>query len=515
MTVGLFHLGVFGVDTGEMKIVSVMEGDSVTLHTNLTEILGNDQIVWAFSVKSSDTRVAEIYKQDIEIYDSNKTFGDRLQLDRQTGSLTIRNIQITNSGLYKLTVFSKRGIAYRSFSVTVYARLPIPVIIRDSSQCSSSSECVLVCSVVNVTHVTLSWYKGNSLLSSISVSDLNSSLSLPLEVEYQENNIYSCVVSNSFTNLTKHLNITEVCQTCPERHSLGIFVALVILIVAAAVGGIHFYRKKKPRPLGVLGVDEEEERDRVSVMEGESLQLPSDVTQIKRKDHIIWWFANQNTLNNKILLAEINAAVVNQIHHDEPFRDRLQLDYKTGSLLIKNISIKNSGVYLLQIVCPVSKVKSTEYHVTVYARLPIPVIIRDSSQCSSSSKCVLVCSVVNVTHVTLSWYKGNSLLSSISVSDLNSSLSLPLEVEYQENNIYSCVVSNSFTNLTKHLNITEVCQPCENPRPLLYLLALIPAVLAAIGGICLYLIYGKQRKVGSCCRTSTSSSLSSIVSSLP
>lgn len=70
-----------------------MEGDYVTLNTNVTEVLRIDQILWMFQVKNSENRIAEINKWNI---DSNVMFGDRLQMESQTGSLT----RTEHTGLY-------------------------------------------------------------------------------------------------------------------------------------------------------------------------------------------------------------------------------------------------------------------------------------------------------------------------------------------------------------------------------------------------------------------------------
>ncbi|KAG1929401.1 hypothetical protein F2P79_022956 [Pimephales promelas] len=206
---------VFGADADEVKTVLAKEGDSVTLNSNLNPDFTEGQrynLEWLFT----GVVIATIDTSQQISYDSAERFRDRLQLDHQTGSLTIKNMKTTDSGLYRLEMTEKQ-LLRKSFSVTVYARLPIPSITRycPSSSSSSSSESLL-CTVMNVSRATLSWYKGMSVLSSISVSNLSSSLSLHLDVEYQDNNTYSCVINNPVSNQTTHLDITQLFHTCEE-----------------------------------------------------------------------------------------------------------------------------------------------------------------------------------------------------------------------------------------------------------------------------------------------------------
>ncbi|XP_052446422.1 SLAM family member 5-like [Carassius gibelio] len=214
-----------------------MEGDSVTLNSGFIAIseMEDCEIQWIFG--RARTLIAVINKQTnrFSVYDGvlDGRFRNRLKLDDQTGDLTITNTTMKHAGCYKAQIL------YISidYNLIVYARLPVPVISRVCSSSSSSSNCSLVCSVVIVGHVTLSWYKGNSLLSSISVSDLSISLSLPLEVEYQEKNSYSCVINNPIRNQTTHLDITQLCQPCSDsEHCCGSTEAVIRLVLSALVG---------------------------------------------------------------------------------------------------------------------------------------------------------------------------------------------------------------------------------------------------------------------------------------
>ncbi|XP_073721486.1 SLAM family member 5-like [Misgurnus anguillicaudatus] len=214
-----------------------MEGDSVTLQTDLIDLKSAHLILWRFGPQESLIARVNREANTVSIYDDvlDGRFRDRLQVNNQTGDLIITNITTQHTGLYQINISGKQKSSHR-FDVTVYARLHVPVISSYCLQNSSSvSNCLLLCSVMNARDVSLSWYKGNSLLSLISVSDLNIRLSLPLEVEYQDNNTYSCVVNNPIGNQTQHLNITHLCQTCSDCVSCCDTTEVVIRLVISAL----------------------------------------------------------------------------------------------------------------------------------------------------------------------------------------------------------------------------------------------------------------------------------------
>ncbi len=100
-------------------LVSVTEGDSVTLNTDLTEIHEDDNLLWKYGGKKDI--IAEIsakYELFLTHEDvPDERFRDRLKLDNQTGSLTITNITTQHAGLYEV---NGAKVSLKTFRVSVY-----------------------------------------------------------------------------------------------------------------------------------------------------------------------------------------------------------------------------------------------------------------------------------------------------------------------------------------------------------------------------------------------------------
>ncbi len=107
-------------DTDAVKSVSVTEGDSVTLQTNVTKLQNTTLITWTF--RYPETRIAILNREEGIVSTSEGDaagFRDRLKLDHQTGSLTITNTRTTDSGLYTVNIKPDTKTTTYRFNVTV------------------------------------------------------------------------------------------------------------------------------------------------------------------------------------------------------------------------------------------------------------------------------------------------------------------------------------------------------------------------------------------------------------
>ncbi|ROL46200.1 hypothetical protein DPX16_4885 [Anabarilius grahami] len=287
--------GAFGV-----KRVSVKEGDSVTLDSGLTEMKDDDVIQWRFG--NEYTLIAEINvtANRITVYDDvlDGRFRDRLKVDHQTGSLTITNTRTEHTGHYELQTNS----VIKSFTLSVF----VSVTEGDSVTLNS--------------HLTemkdddvIQWMFKNTLIAEIS-KRLN------------KITVYDDVLDGRFRdrlkldNQTGSLTITNTTTEHAGHYELqtnSVIKSFTLIVIV-----------------------------KISVKEGDSVTLNSDLTEIKEVDKILWMFKNT-------LIAEINKradriTVYNGVL-DGRFRDRLKLDKQTGSLTITNITTEHDGDYRLKI----------------------------------------------------------------------------------------------------------------------------------------------------------------------
>ncbi|XP_060744242.1 CD48 antigen-like [Tachysurus vachellii] len=205
----------------EMVTLQEVEGTTITLHTGITGIQSDAQIMWIYGPEKAEKRILNSYVHKGEIFtDISERFKERLQLDRISGALTIRNISRTDSGVYSLQVMNGSTLS-RTFNVSVYAPVSTPVIINERGKRSvfSTESCFLLCSVENGEDVKLSWYRENERISITNNTDLSVPLNLSLQIQHNVTNTYSCVSANPVSNKTTSLNITQLCDVSDDPPS--------------------------------------------------------------------------------------------------------------------------------------------------------------------------------------------------------------------------------------------------------------------------------------------------------
>ncbi|XP_067271500.1 uncharacterized protein [Pseudorasbora parva] len=315
MFIFLFSLLVYGA-SGVVESVSVMVGDSFTLHADVTQIQFDDVIEWRFG-KDLIGRIDE----NLAFVNDNEKFRDRVHLDYQTGDLKIRNVRITDFGLYKLEINGDRGISTRTFNVSGVNN-PVsdgvklmPVVERDSV--------ILPSGLTEIQRNDQITWKFEGTL----VAQINQTAGLF--------STYDDVLDGRFVDRlqlnqqTGSLVITNIRPNTSGLYKVDIFKS-----------GSSYTTHKT---FSVTSIDG---GNKLLVKEGTSVTLESGVSQIHRDDVIMWRFEHEDTVIAKI--SNGNSTTFDGT--DGRFRDTLELDSMTGSLTFRNIRTTHAGLYHLDII---------------------------------------------------------------------------------------------------------------------------------------------------------------------
>ncbi|XP_067271622.1 uncharacterized protein [Pseudorasbora parva] len=294
--------------TYETKSVSVKEGETFTLKTD-AEIQENDQILWMFGPQ--ENIIAQIIREPKKMttFDGpDGRFKDRLKLESSTGSLTITNISAEHIGVYKLQTISSRGTSNQRFIVTV----KIVMISREEGEPFT----LYPDNEINKDDLIL-WTFGDEDTLIAQMPEKSKKKNEGTDGRFQDR----LKVDKKTGSLTISGTRTE--------HS-----GLYKLQISSSSRGTTNKRFKVAINLR-----------KVSTNEGESVVLWTNAV-IRRKDQLLWLFEDDSSP-----IAEIQGRFRKNSTHiaDGRFRDRLQLDEKTGSLAIRNPTAEHAGVYTMKI----------------------------------------------------------------------------------------------------------------------------------------------------------------------
>uniref|UniRef100_A0A8C2BUP8 Immunoglobulin domain-containing protein n=1 Tax=Cyprinus carpio TaxID=7962 RepID=A0A8C2BUP8_CYPCA len=262
--------GVF-VDYIRGVSVSVMEGDSVTLNTDV-KTNQHDIIKWYFN----NIRIAQISEDlsfictDVQCNEGTERFRDRLKLDHQTGSLTIMNITNTDSGDYKLKIINSSSISEKTFNVTVY---DVSAAERDEMKRKSVKEgesVTLDPGVMKNPNDLMTWYFNDICIAEISeeprmictdvqfnngterfrdrlkLDHQTGSLTI-MNTTITDSGLYKLQINSSRFTIIRSFTVNVTVSGLSAGKKAGICAAAVLLLIAASVCGFYFYKRRVKR----------------------------------------------------------------------------------------------------------------------------------------------------------------------------------------------------------------------------------------------------------------------------
>ncbi|XP_026110736.1 uncharacterized protein LOC113084784 [Carassius auratus] len=371
----LFVLFVDGVSGAETDI-SVMEGDSVTLHTNLTQILNDQTILWSFGPERSV--ISEITRRNDHTsvsFTDDEGFRDRLQVEQITGSLTIRNTRIRHDGQYQL-IISRRGTepTYKTFHVTVQRVISGTGGVKSQSVMEGESVTLnpdeslihrddlmlwrfvdedILLATVDAETKEISLYDAEERFRDRLELDQTGSLTIR-NTRTTDSGLYQLLIRGRESSQLFILTVKRT-DLSPGAVAAIVITVLILAVATTGVGVIYYCRKIseiQKQPWSTKMSQEHVSLGKIrfceSVTEGDPVTLKPN-NKINKGDVIQWMFGEGK---QRTVIAEIRGKTgkvfIYEHTADGRFRDRLELD-QTGSLTIRNSRTTDSGLYQLQI----------------------------------------------------------------------------------------------------------------------------------------------------------------------
>ncbi|XP_056304372.1 uncharacterized protein LOC130216498 isoform X3 [Danio aesculapii] len=371
----LFNVTVYSVFGAEINVsVSVIEGQTVTLNTNFTDMKRIIRMRW---FKNKSFLIAISNGSEI----TRDKFKDGLELNNQTGSLTIMDIKTTDTGVYKAEINHHYGTSEWLFNVTVngsglspgaaagisvivllvfagaaafafYYRHKLPDIRRFLSADNT------LCGIFNTRPVELHEVEipeQQSLKNEEKIVSVKKGQSVTLKPDavIQRDDQILWTFGPEETVIAE-VNTREISTgdgadgRFRDRLTLDSMTGSVT-ITNTASEHVGVYKLKIISSTGtscqtfILTLIHEAKM--MSVKEGESVTLRPDAV-IQRNDQILWTFGPQETR-----ISEVNTREISKGDGAEGrCRDRLKLDPTTGSVTITNTASEHVGVYKLKVI---------------------------------------------------------------------------------------------------------------------------------------------------------------------
>ncbi|XP_042567489.1 uncharacterized protein LOC109078556 isoform X1 [Cyprinus carpio] len=352
----------------------VQTGDSVQLDIQTQELPEFDDLSWRNN--KSENMVKYFHKtKEVRLHSSYK---DRVDFNNKTLSLTLKNMQKTDSGLYTARTSGESDNNIVTYRVSVIDAVEAPVLTVNSNW-SSSDSCT-----VNFTcraHELMidSSYQNNRCFPEKETSQINT-----LILDCSEESII-CNHSNPVSWKKDRINITQLCFN-KENDSkniqtgsslLGPVVGLVAVCILICLSVFLYCKYKKGFSAEIS----------VFVQTGDSVQLDIQTQQLPEFDLLSW--SNDKSENIVKYLHETK-----EVKLHSSYKDRVDFNNKTFSLKLKNMQKTDSGLYTARTSGESDKNIGT-YRVSVIDAVEAPVLTVNSNL-SSPDPCNYTCNGSNI-----------------------------------------------------------------------------------------------------------------------